>query len=64
MFQSDVGINGSGAQGLMTQQLLDDLNIDAGLQQMSGEAVAQGLLILLMICTQQRFAIGVIPSVA
>jgi hypothetical protein len=24
----------------------------------------QGLLILLMICTQQRFAIGVTPSVA
>jgi hypothetical protein len=29
-----------------------------------GEAVAQGLLILLMICTQQRFAIGVIRSMA
>jgi hypothetical protein len=33
-------------------------------QQVSGEAVPQGLLILLMICTQQRFAIGAILSVA
>jgi hypothetical protein len=29
-----------------------------------GEGMAQGLLILLMICTQQRFAIVVIPSMA
>jgi hypothetical protein len=30
----------------------------------SGEGVSQRLLVLLMICTQQRFATGATPSMA
>jgi len=53
-----------GVDAAVAEQDLDDTDIGTVLQKMCGERVAQGLLILLMICTQQRFAIGVIPSVA
>jgi hypothetical protein len=48
----------------MSQQHLDGSKIGASFQQMGGKAVAQGLLVLLMICTQQKFAIGSIPCMA
>jgi hypothetical protein len=53
-----------GPQILVPQQSLDHQQIDTVFQQMCGEGVAQGLLILLIICTQQRFVISVIPSMA
>jgi len=58
---------GNGRWSLVSRLAEQDLNgaeVNAGFQQVSGKGVPQGLLILLMICTQQRFAIGVIPSVA
>ena len=48
----------------MAEQNLDGPQVRAGFEQVSGEAVPQGILILLMICTQQRFAIVIIRSVA
>ncbi len=48
----------------MAEQNLDGAQVSTGFKQVRREAVSQGLLILLMICTQQRFAIGVIPSMA
>jgi hypothetical protein len=48
----------------MTEHHLDASQVGAGFEKVGGKAVAQGLLILLMICAQQRFAIGVIPSMA
>jgi hypothetical protein len=59
-----VDVNHGFAQVGVAEQQLDGAQVGSGFEEMSGEAVAQGLLILLMICTQQRFAIGVIPSVA
>jgi hypothetical protein len=60
----DVQIAGSGLQLCMAEQNLNGAEIDARFQQVSGEGVPQGLLILLMNCTQLRFAIGVIRSMA
>jgi hypothetical protein len=48
----------------VTQQDLNDYEVGTVIEQMRGKRMPQGLLILLMICTQQRFAIGVTPSVA
>ena len=48
----------------MAQQELNGTQVCAGFEQMGSEAVPQGLLILLMNCTQLRFAIGVIRSMA
>jgi hypothetical protein len=48
----------------MTQQELDGAHVGTGLQQMDGEGVSQGLLILLMNCTQPGFVIGAIRSMA
>jgi len=60
----DAQVPGRRGQAAVAEQQLDGPHIRAGFQQVDCESVAQGLLILLMICTQQRFAIGVIPSVA
>ena len=57
-------VTGGGVDAAVAEQDLDDTDIGAVLQKMCGERMAQGLLILLMICTQQRFAIGVIRSMA
>jgi len=48
----------------MAEQELNGTHVGAGFQQMDREGVTQGLLILLMNCTQLRFAIGVIRSMA
>jgi hypothetical protein len=48
----------------MAHQQLNRPHVRAGFQQMDSEGVTQRLLILLMICTQRRFAIAVIPSMA
>ena len=60
----DGGVAGGGIDSGVAEQHLDDADIGAVLQQVSGEAVPQRLLILLMNCTQLRFAIGVIRSMA
>jgi len=57
-------VSSGSRQAAVSEQQLNGPNIRTGFQQMDSEGVPQGLLILLMICTQQRFAIGVIPSVA
>ena len=48
----------------MPEQNLNGPDVGARLQKVGSKRVTQGLLILLMICRQQRSAIGVIPSVA
>jgi len=50
------------AQVSVAEQQLDGAQVGAGLEQMGGEAMAEGLLILLMIRTQPRSAIAFIPS--
>ena len=57
-------VNHGFAQVGVAEQQLDGAQVGSGFEQMCGEAVSQGLLILLMICTRQRSAIGVIPSMA
>jgi hypothetical protein len=59
-----VQIDAGGFQIGMPHQDLDGWQIGAILQQMSGKTMSQGLLILLMICSQQEFAIDVIRSMA
>jgi hypothetical protein len=51
-------------QVAVPEQHLNGAQVGAGFKQMSGKAMAQGLLVLLMICTQQKFAIGSIPCMA
>lgn len=46
----------------MTEQHLDGAQVGAGFEQMSGKAVAQGIVVLLMICIQRRSVIVIIPS--
>jgi hypothetical protein len=53
-----------GLDAAMTEQDLNDAAIGAVLQKMGAKTVAQSILILLMICTQPRFAIGIIRSMA
>jgi hypothetical protein len=48
----------------MAEQNLNRPQVRARLEQMGSPAMAQGLLVLLMICTQQKFAIGSIPCMA
>jgi hypothetical protein len=48
----------------VTEKKLNPAQIGACLQQVYGIGVPQRLLILLMNCTQLRFAIGVIRSMA
>jgi hypothetical protein len=48
----------------MTQPRPNRVDVDSGAEKMGGGRVPQGILILLMICRQQRFAIGIIRSVA
>ena len=55
---------GCGFNAGVAQQNLNAAQIDAVFQQVGSEAMTQGLLILLMNCTQPRFAIGVIRSMA
>ena len=64
MFCLIVQIAGCGVDAAVAEQHLNGARVGSVFEQMGGETGAQGLLILLMICTQQRFAIGVIPSVA
>ena len=52
------------AQVGMAQQQLDGAQVSPGLKQMSREAMAEGLLILLMIRSQPRSAIAFIRSMA
>jgi hypothetical protein len=64
MLLREMEINGGFFQIAMSQQDLDGPQIRSVFQQVSRETVPQGLLILLMIYSQRRFAIGVIPSMA
>ena len=48
----------------MAQQQLDGAQVGAGLKQMCREAMPEGLLILLMICSQRKSAIAFILSTA
>jgi hypothetical protein len=48
----------------MAEQDLNGAQVGAGFKKMCSEAMTQGLLVLLMICTQQKFAIGSIPCMA
>jgi hypothetical protein len=48
----------------VAEQQLNRADVGSGFEYVNGEGMSQGLLILLMICAQQRFAIGVIPSMA
>ena len=48
----------------VAQQKLNRAQVGAGFQQVGGEAVPEGLLVLLMICTRQRSAIAFIHSMA
>jgi hypothetical protein len=57
-------IDGGILEPLMTHEQLNGAQVRAGFEQVCGEAMAQGLLVLLMICTQQKFAIGSIPCMA
>ena len=60
----DPQIAGRSREAAVAEQQLNRADIGAGFEHVNGEGVPQGLLILLMICTQQRFAISVIPSMA
>ena len=57
-----VQVDAGGLQIGMTHQDLDRRQVGAVFKQVSGETVAQGLLILLMIPMQQRSAISFIRS--
>ena len=48
----------------VSQKNLDGAQIGPGFQHVGSQAMSQGLLVLLMICTQQRFVIGSIRSTA
>jgi hypothetical protein len=48
----------------VAEQNLNRSEINASFEQVGGEGVPQGLLILLMNCTQLGFAIGGIRSMA
>ena len=52
-------INGSVFQVSMTQQKLNRVEIRASFQQVCGVGMAQGILVLLMICTPRRSAIAI-----
>jgi hypothetical protein len=51
-------------QAGVSEQDLNGAQIGARLQQMSCEAVTQGIVVLLMICIQRRSVIVIIPSMA
>jgi hypothetical protein len=57
-------ILGGGFQVPMAEQNLNRPQVRSRLEQMGSPAMAQGLLVLLMICTRQKFAIGSIPCMA
>ena len=46
------------AQVGMAEQQLDSAQVSAGFEEMSREAMAERLLILLMICSQEKSAIA------
>ena len=48
----------------MTEPGADRVDVNAGAKQVTGTGMAQGLLILLMIYTQQKSVTGFIPSMA
>jgi hypothetical protein len=54
----DVQIVGSGLQFCVAEQELNGAEIHARFQQVSGEGVAERLLILLMICSHEKSAIA------
>jgi hypothetical protein len=59
-----VQVPAGGLQIGMAEEELNGVQVCTGFKQMSGEAVSQGLFILLMNCTQPRFVTGVIRSMA
>ena len=61
MALGEMQVNGGGLEVGVPEQCLHGGQIGSPLQKMCGETVTQGLLILLMNCTQLRFAISVIP---
>ena len=64
MTPGEMQINGCVIERGMAEQYLNGAQVRAGFQQVCGITMAQGLLVLLMICTQQKFAIGSIPCMA
>ena len=64
MTPGEMQIDGCVIQRGMAEQYLNGAQIGASFEQVCGIAMAQGLLVLLMICTQQKFAIGSIPCMA
>jgi hypothetical protein len=64
MAPGKVQIDGCVIERGMAEQYLNGAQVRAGLKQVCGITMAQGLLVLLMICTQQKFAIGSIPCMA
>jgi hypothetical protein len=64
MTPGEMQINGCVIERGMAEQYLNGAQVRAGFKQVCGITMAQGLLVLLMICTQQKFAIGSIPCMA
>jgi hypothetical protein len=64
MAPREMQIDGCVIERSMAEQYLNGAQVRAGFEQVCGIAMAQGLLVLLMICTQQKFAIGSIPCMA
>ena len=48
----------------MTEQELNDAQVCASIQQVSGKGMPKGLLVMLMIRTQRRSAIAITRSMA
>jgi len=64
MARGEMQVDGSGLKVGMAEQSLHGRQIGSAFQMMRGETMPQSILILLMICTQPRFAIGIIRSMA
>jgi hypothetical protein len=55
----DMEINRGLFQIMVAEQELNGSQVRTGFQQMSGEAVTQGVIVLLMICTPRKSAIAI-----
>ena len=58
----DMQVASGGLQFRMTEQNLNVAEIHAGFEQVSGKGVPERLLVLLMICSQEKSAIAFIFS--
>jgi hypothetical protein len=62
MTLGEMQIDGGIFEPFMAHQQLDGAQVGTALQQMRGEAVATGIVVLLMICIPQKFAIPYIHT--